>query len=164
MNNAEEGLSIPCLLLVFCVLASCQSANDETSVIRRVKTTLASSLDSNLPRVTLDFFLEYEGERSPIKWTVGDCEPTSNSAVSPESDPAICVKANFDLKDRAATVLMSVGTCNRGPVDAPVVHSVRVDYLFGAARRLRRLSDLPAELLRPAPKGPRDLPDHLPPT
>jgi len=72
------------------------------------------------------------------------------------------VQADFGFKDgRAATVLVSVGRLKKGQVDVPTVHSVRVTYPGGMIRRLDRLSDLPVELHRPLPKGPKDLPSPV---
>jgi hypothetical protein len=70
----------------------------------------------------------------------------------------MCVEADIALKDgRAATVVVSVGTFKKGPVDVPTVYGVRVTYPGGTIHRLDRLSDLPVELHRPLPKGPKDL-------
>ena len=154
-------LSVLFPLLTFCVLAQGPSADDEEmGAIQRAKTLLISSLDRNLPKVTLEFFLKYEGEGAPIKWEVNDCgERTRHKAVDQARDSAICVQADIALKDgRAATVLVSVGTIKRGSVDIPTVSGVRVTDAVGTIRRLDRLSDLPVELHRPLPKGPKDLP------
>ena len=128
--------------------------------IQRVKTLSISSLDRSLPKVRLEFFLKYEGEGAPIKWEVNDCgEQTRDTPVDHGRDSAMCVQAEIGLTDgRAATVLISVGTLKRGPVDVPSVYGARVTYPGGTIRRLDRLSDLPVELHRPLPKGPKDLP------
>jgi len=154
-------LSLTFLLLTFCLWAQGPSATEmEDAVIQRVKALPVSSLDRNLPKVTLEFFLTYEGGGAPIKWQVNECsEQPGDTVVDHKHDTAMCVVAEFKLKDeRAATVLVSVGTFKRGPVDVPTVYGVRVTYPFGATHTLLRLSDLPAELHRPLPKGPKDLP------
>ena len=134
------------------------------AAIQRVKTLLISSLDPSLPKVTFEFFLQYEGEGAPIKWEVNDCgEQTRDTVVDHGRDSAMCIKADIGLKDgRAGTVLVSVGTFKRGPVDVPTVYGVRVTYRGGTIHRLDRLSDLPVELHRPPPKGPKDLPAPVP--
>jgi hypothetical protein len=154
-------LSLLFLLLTFCARAQGPSADKtEIGAIQRVKTLPISSLDRSLPKVTLEFFLKYEGEGAPIKWEVNDCgEQTRDTGLDDGRDSARCVQADIGLKDgRAATVLVSVGTFKRGPVDVPNVYSVRVTYPGGTIHRLRRLSDLPVELHRQLPKGPKDLP------
>ena len=154
-------LSVTFLLLTFYLWAQGPSANEmEDGAIQRVKVLPVSSLDRNLPKVTLEFFLTYEGGGAPIKWQVNEChEHPGDTVVDHKHDTAMCVVAEIKLKDeRSATVLVSVGTFKRGPVDVPAVYSVRVTYPFGATHSLLRLSDLPAELQRPLPKGPKDLP------
>ena len=158
-------LSVVSLLLTVCVWAQGPSADKtEMAAIQRVKTLLISSLDRSLPKVTLEFFLKYESEGAPIRWEVNDCgEQTRDTVVDQGRDSAMCVKADIGLKDgRGATVLVSVGTFKRGPVDVPAVYGVRVTYPGGTIHRLDRLSDLPVELHRPAPKGPKDLPAPVP--
>ena len=74
----------------------------------------------------------------------------------------MCVEAGIALKDgRAATVLISVGTSKGSAVAVPAVYDVRVTGPGGTVHRLDRLSDLPVELHRPLPKGPKDLPAGL---
>lgn len=149
------------LLLTVCAWAQRPSADKtEMAAVQRVKGLPISSLDSSLPTVTLEFFLKYEGEGAPIKWEVNDCgEKTRDTALEHGRDSAMCIQADIALKDgRAAAVLISVGTFKRGAVDVPRVYGVRVTYPDGTIRRLDRLSDLPVELHRPLPKGPKDLP------
>lgn len=130
------------------------------AVIQRVKKQLVSSLDRNLPKVTLEFFLTYEGKGAPIKWELNNCgQQMRDDGVDYGSDSAICIQADMGLTDgRAATVLISVGMLKRGPVDVPMVYGVRVTDPDGTIHLLDHLSDLPVELHRPHPKGPRDLP------
>ncbi len=112
-----------------------------------------------MPKVTLEFFLKYEGEGAPIKWEVNDCGETQYPVADRERDSAMCVRADIGLKDgRAATVLISIGKLKKGVVDVPTVHGVSVTYPGGTMHRLDHLGDLPVELHRPLPKGPRDLP------
>ena len=155
-------LSVSFSLLTLGLWAQSPSAIEESAAIQRVKSLHVSSLDRSLPKVTLEFFLKYEGGDAPIRWEVTECREQSGSpAVARGPDSAMCVKAEIDLKDRTAIVLVSVGTFKRGPVDVPSVYGVRVTYLFGATQHLNRLSDLPAELHRRMPIGPKDLPTSV---
>ncbi len=150
-------LSLSLLLLTLCQWAPSSLTDVEAITIQRVKTLPVSSLDRSLPNVTLDFFLKYEGRGVPIKWRVLQCgEQTEKPARG--ADSAMCAEAEIDLRDRAATVLVLVGRFKRGPVDSPTVCDVKVTYEGGTTHRLRRLSDLPVELHRPLPRGPKDLP------
>jgi hypothetical protein len=152
-------LSVFFLLLTFCVWGLGPPDKKEADAIKRVKALLVSSLDRTLPKVTLEFFLEYEGGGAPIKWEVNDCVEKSRDTVVDHGPDSICVEADVALKDgRAAAVFISVGTSERGPMDVPAVYDVRVTDAGGTTHRLDRLSDLPVELHRPLPKGPRDLP------
>ena len=149
-------LSLLLLLHAFCVRAQDPSVDKaEMAAIQRVKTLLASSLDHTLPNVTLEFFLAYESEGAPIKWEVSDCGERYRDRGR---DSAMCVRAYMGLKDgRAVTVLVSIGTVKRGPVDVSTVRDVRITYQNGTIHRLSGLGDLPVELHRPL-KDPKDLP------
>lgn len=132
----------------------------EEATIGRVKTLQASSLDRNLPNVTLEFFLKYEGEGAPIKWLMSNCDQAKgNAAADSERDPTICVEAEVDLKNgRSARVVVSLGKVTKRPAGVPTVFRVTVADQSGSTHDVRRLSDLPMELHRPLPRGPRDLP------
>jgi hypothetical protein len=121
-------LIVTSLLLTCCPCAQDQAADQmERGAIERVKTLLVSSFDRSLSKAMLEFFLKYEGEGA-IKWEVNDCgEQTGRAAVDHGRDSPMCVEAAIDLKDgHAATVLVSVGTFKRGPVDVPAVLAVRI--------------------------------------
>jgi len=151
-------LSLFFLLLTFCAWTLGPSDKKEVDAIKRVKALLVSSLDRTLPKVTLEFFLEYEGGGAPIKWEVNYCVEKSRDTVVDHGPDTMCVEADVALKDgRAAGVFISVGT-SENPQDVPAVYDVRVTDAGGTTHRLDRLSDLPVELHRPLPKGPRDLP------
>jgi hypothetical protein len=162
MGMRQTILHFSFLILTFCSWVSGQSANEKTAAVQRVKALLVSSLDRSLPpKVTLEFFLEYEGEGGSIKWEVNDCgEQTREAEVAHRRGSGMCVEADIAaLKDgRTATVLVALGTFKRGSVDVPIVCGVTVTYPGGTTQRFDRLSDLPVELHRPLPKGPQDIP------
>ena len=172
VSNRSMRQTISILLILLLTLCACtqnRSADkakmdgiDQTKsqAIQRVKELPVSSLDRDLPKITLEFFLQYEGEGNPITWEVNGCDKANpDAAANQQRDAAICVRAEMDLKDgRAATVLISMGTVKKAAADGPSVYAVSVAYPGGTIRRLDRLRDLPVELHRPLPKGPRDLP------
>lgn len=128
----------------------------EDTAIQLVKTVDVSSLDRGLPKVTLEFFLRYEGEGVPIQWRKGNCDRLKGNRSTERE--LTCVEAEIDLKSgRSATILVSVGTPNRRPVDIPTLCSVTVTEASGMVHPVR-LSDLPMELHRPLKKTPGDLP------
>jgi hypothetical protein len=87
----------------------------EETMIKQVKNVDISSLDYSLPKVTLEFFLQYEGEGAPIKWSAVNCDRLKeNPATDHEPDADICVKADIELKDnRSATVVVLPGESHR---------------------------------------------------
>lgn len=154
-------LSLWLLLLTVCSWAQPSSANKTEKVaIQRAKSLIVSSFDRSLPNVSLEFFLKYEGKGAPIKWAVNDCgDQTGSPAVDQEHGSPMCVEADFEFKGQTAvTVLVSVGTFNRGPSGVPALVSVTITDIGGISRPVRYLSNLPMELHRPAPRLPRDLP------
>ena len=153
-------LNLSVLLLTVCLWAQQSSVNrTEKVAIQRAKSVIASSFDRSLPNVSLEFFLKYESGGAPIKWGVSDCrEQIGSPAPDQEHGPPMCVEADFEFKEQTAvTVLVSVGTFNRGPSGVPALISVTITE-SGTIRPVRHLSDLPVELHRPAPRPPRDLP------
>ncbi len=156
------SLSLLILLVTSCVPAQGPPADEREAAIQRVKTLLVSSLDHGLPKVSLEFFLNYEGEGGAVKWQVTDCGESVDKLVYHKPDSAICVRADVGLKDgRAATVLISAGRLKKGEANVPSVHAVSVSYPGGTKHRLDHLSDLPVELHRPLPRGPKDRPSGL---
>jgi hypothetical protein len=148
------------LLLTVCLWAQPSPANKtEKAAIRHANNAVVSSFDHSLPNVTLEFFLMNEGGGAPVKWEVNDCEQTRNPATYRGRDSSVCVEASLDAKDGAVvTVLVSVGTSEKGPSGLPALFRVTITDLSGESRIVPHLSDLPMELHRPAPRLPRDLP------
>lgn len=133
----------------------------EKAAIDHAKTILVSSLDRSLPKITLEYFLQYESKGAPIHWEVNDCgEQTGDPATDPGRDFPMCVQADFDVQHRAVSVMIAVGTSRKGVSGPPQVFSVTVTAMGGAVHSVKRLGSLPAELHLPLPSSPRDL---LPP-
>ena len=132
----------------------------DKAAIDLVKNALVDSFDHSLPKVSLEFFLKYESEAAPIRWELHDCrEQAGNDKADPGRDYPVCVEADIELKnDRSVVVLMSVGTVANGLSGVPSFFGATIIESGGLTRSLRRLGDLPRELHRPVPKGPRDLP------
>jgi len=153
-------LNLLVLLLTVRLWAQQSSVNKTEKVaVQRAKSLIVSSFHRSLPNVSLEFFLKYEGGGAPIKWGVNDCwDQTGSPAPDQEHGSPMCVEADFESKGQTAiTVLVSVGTFNRGPSGVPALISVTITE-SGTSRSVRHLSDLPAELHRPKPRLPRDLP------
>jgi hypothetical protein len=146
-----------CVLLVVSVAAAQGPSigKTEQAALQRAKSALVSSLDSSLPKVSLEFFLNYESGGADIRWEVNDCgEQTPNPATDRGTDSPMCVEADFTKDQTDVTVTVSVGTFQKGPSGKPALFGVTVHGPSGRVHSLR-LGDLPKELHRPAP---RDLP------
>ena len=149
------------VLLITCT-TSAQTASRERAdkeAIEYAQRVLVSSLDHNLPRITLRFFLENESDGARIHWEVNDCgEQTGSPDVDRGRDFPMCVEAEVFLKDqRSLNVSVVVGTFKKGIVDKPVVWSVMLTENDGEVRSIA-LKAIPVELHRPERKTPKDLP------
>lgn len=147
------------LLLVSGLYAQSTVDKQEQETIQRTKRLLASSLDTSLPKVSLEYFLNYESGGGKIRWEVNDCgEQSGNPQADQGRDFPICVEADFDLHHLAVSVMIAVGTSGK-PESAPAFFSGIITDSSGKARSLRRLGDLPKELRRPLQRIPKDFPD-----
>jgi hypothetical protein len=155
-------LSLTLISLSLCALAQTPSLskNDEQT-IQHVKSLLASSFDSRLPRVSLEYFLAYETDGAPAKWIIGGCsrQSTDNSDGVGHNRP-ICVQADFDLNDGGAlTILIRVEESQNWKLADASLMTLTVTKSTGNFRQIRSLGDLPMELHRAFPsKIPKDLP------
>ena len=136
------------------------SPNEKEKVaIQRAKNVIVSSFDRSLPNVSLEYFLKYEGEGAPIKWIVNNCGDRTRNPGDIYKGSRICVEADFEFKPQIlVTVLVSLGTFNKGLSGVPELTSVTIIDVDGTNRSVHHLGDLPMELHRPPPKLPRDLP------
>jgi hypothetical protein len=155
-----QTILVGLLLLTACSWAQAPPpTKQEQAAIEHTKKQLVSSIDQNLPKVTLDFFLQYESEGAPITWEVNDCgEQTGDPATDRERDIPMCVEADFDKNHAAVSIMIAVGTFKTGPSGVPELFSLSITEQDGKSRPVRHLSDLPKELHRPLPKSPRDSP------
>ena len=148
-----------CLLLIGSLFAQTPGADKtDQAAIQRAQSALVSSLDSSLPKVSLEFFLKYESGGADIHWEVNDCgEQKGNPATDRASDSPMCVEADFAKDQTDVTVTVSVGTFQKGPSGKLMLFGVTVHGPSGRVHSLR-LGDLPKELHRPTRGMPRDLP------
>src|SRR5579859_3100931 len=149
-----------CFLLVASVAAAQGPSigKTEQTALQHAKSALVSSLDNSLPKVSLEFFLNYESGGADIRWEVNDCgERTGNPATDRGSESPMCVEADFTKDQTDVSVIVSVGTFQKGPSGKPALFGVTVHGPSGRVYSLR-LGDLPKELHRPAPRMPHDLP------
>lgn len=163
-QSGNVWLAMACLplLLTSCLWAQSPPADKaEQSTIADAKKILVSRIDARLPKVTLEFFLNYESEGAPIHWEVNDCgEQAGNpsSAGQGRNFPK-CVEADFDVHHRSVSVVVAVGTSNREGQHTPGFFSGTITDPNGTSHSFERLGDLPAQLRRRFPRQPREMPD-----
>lgn len=148
------GIRLACFL-VLSISASAQPlSKTEREAVERVKQVLASSLDSDLPKVSFEYFLKNEAKGSPINWSATSCAAQSTNGNDHSDDPSACLQAEFLVKKQGAVrILVQVKT--------PRVVSVIITNSPGQSRSVPRLGLLPMELRcpPPAPRLPKDLPN-----
>ena len=148
------------LLLSSCLWAQSSTDKAEQPLIAHAKKIPASAIDARLPKVTLEFFLSYESEGSPIRWELNDCgEQTGNPAVDQGRNFPICVEADFDVHHRSVNIVIALGTSNGESQKAPGFFSGSITNPDGSSHAIQRLGDLPAQLRRYFPRQPRIVPD-----
>jgi protein TonB len=114
--------------------------------------TLASVLDAELPRLSFaEWFGKVVGPSAGVVWQLGECGERGEDSLQATGDIRACVEANAMLADGRRVILMfAVGTFKKGAVGAPTFHFGVIDQA-GDLHTVRRLRDLPKQLL--APKG-----------
>jgi hypothetical protein len=154
--------SLAVISLSLCAVGQARSSsNNDGVVIQQVKNLFASSFDSRLPRVSLEYFLAYETDGAASRWVISECEKQSaNRSADPRRNSSLCVRANFDLNSGGAlTILIRVEKSQNEQFCRESVVSLAVTELTGTVRQIRSLSDLPMELHSVFPsKPPNDLP------
>lgn len=160
-RGMERAVLFLTLLLSSCVWAQSSPADKaEQSTIAQAKKIQVSSIDARLPKVSLEFFLSYESEGSPITWEVNDCgEQSGNPSVDQGRNFPTCVEADFDVHHRSVSIVIAVGTSKEGERDTPGFFSGSITDADGTSHAIQRLGDLPARLRRYFPRQPRILPD-----
>lgn len=162
VSNPGMWRRVYCFGLLLLITGSwAQSSPPEKSekeAIERAKAVLASSLDRSLPKITLEYFLQYESKGGTIHWEASDCgEQTGNPAADRGRDFPICIAADFEVEHRSVTVMVAVGTTGKGVTGTPELFSATVTDADGVVHAIKHLGSLPAELHRPLPRSPRDL-------
>lgn len=155
-------ISLGLIALALCAWAQPPSPTiNERAAIEQAKNLPASSFDSRLPRVPLEYFLAYEVSGAPGKWMVAECEKQPNNpSVGTKHNSALCVRTEYELKNGDfLTLLIFLGEAQNGEPDGEAIVRLTVG---GHVRQFRSLGDLPMELHRPPYKGPSKTPRDLP--
>jgi len=158
-TGMRRAVLVPLILLAtFPLSAQSPDSKAEKAAIERAKAVLVSSLDDRLPKITVEYFLDYESEGAEIHWEVNDCgEQSGNPEADKDRDFPMCVEADFDVNHRAVSVSIAIGTSKKGPSGNPALFSVSITDPDGKSHPVPRLGDLPKELRRPLPSHIRDM-------
>ena len=121
----------------------------ERAAIQLAKTVLISIFDTRLPRISLEYFLDYEaGSDGSVEWDATPCPITASTA---KRGGLRCVLATMQFRDgRVAMVSLAVDTVAK----SVQLRSVMLADENGAVRNLS-LIELPAALQRKWRKMPR---------
>ena len=120
----------------------------QRAAIRIAKAALISNFDNSLPRISLEYFLDYEAAGAPVVWEATACPLTSQAA---NADAYKCVLATVEFRDgRVAMVSVAVGMADK----RVELRSVMITDENGAVRKLP-LIELPAAIQRMWRKMPR---------
>lgn len=154
-------LALALVLMLLQVFLRAQSATElDRAAVARAKNVIASALDDRLPKISLEFFLQYEAAGKPVWWRVVECGEESDAGKDPAPDQT-CVEAEFDRKHNGTVkVIVSVATSKKSQA-APAFVFATVTDTAGSPRRIHRLGDLPMELQRRPPRTPKDLPSTV---
>jgi hypothetical protein len=155
----KKTMSRPKLLLCWLLLSACSGAQapaQEPVSLDRARKSMVSALDPGLPQVSLEFFLNYESGGALVGWQRVDCP---NGTVMQHASRPTCVEADFRRADGASVALVVSVPAPGAQKTAVRFEHATITFWGGLSRSVKRLGDLPMELQRPAPKGPRDASD-----
>ena len=163
-KTVRQSVFLLCIVLLAVPLQgrSRQSDRNAAAAIKAAKNTLISSLDSNLPHISLEYFLNYESDNAPVDWQIVTCDQHASNPQrdqqermahrQSDNDAPLCVQATVDdvRMQRSATVVVLVETVSQGVSGRPALQLVTVQDENGAVRHIS-LIDLPAAMRWPRP-------------
>ena len=139
------------LLAIPMMWAQTRQARTQPAAIGIAKAALISNFDSNLPRISLEYFLDYEAAGAPVGWEAVACPLTHPATTNGDQ---VCVVATIELHDRrVAMVSVAVGTMAKNLGAAVELRGVMITDESGAVRKLP-LIELPAAMHRKWRKFP----------
>ena len=93
-------LSVCILLLEACLHPQpIPNRNAEYRAIHAAKNVTISTFDSNLPNISLEYFLKYESNGAPVDWAIVSCD---ERATNPDVDKQ--ERMNVNKRDRPLCV------------------------------------------------------------
>lgn len=144
----KEYLSVGILFFAFCLLAPVTMAQqDETRVVNYARRIKASTLDSSLPRTTIEtWFRSVVGPKANISWEANDCGEQTGASEPARVDVPMCAQVEAKLTgDRKVGIFIGVGTFRKGIFGKPKVFFAYIND-SGNIRHVSALGELPALL------------------
>ena len=122
----------------------------EKRAVADTQRTLASDLDSELPRLFfVDWFEQVVGSKAGVIWQLSECGDRTEASIDATADIRACVEANTILADgRGVIVRIAVGTFKNGMIGAPAFYFGVIEQ-GGELRLVPRLRDLQKLLSAP---------------
>lgn len=155
-RNMRGRLVVTVLLLTTSLSAQTSHPGPDARIVERAKKTIISSFDALLPNLTLESFLQYETENSPIEWQASECkQEVANRNASRKLGKTICVRASADLRDeRVVSVVVSLGVDDSAPPNL-----ISVSVIEKGLEHPLKLIQLPAAIHggKFRTRSPRDL-------
>lgn len=136
------------LLLILAILNCAAAQSTDQLAIERARTTIVYTFDKSLPKVSLEDFLKQSTNNALLTWEVNDCGEQSGDPEDSPPDIPICAQVTLKAANRAATVMVAVGTAKKGVSGKPELFDVFITDLDDSSYAIQ-LRDLPAELNPP---------------
>ena len=135
------------LFLILATLACAAAQSMDQLAIERARSTIVYTFDKGLPKISLEDFLRQSWSGAAPTWEANDCgEQSGDPEVDEKRDFPICAQATVKATNgRAATVMVAVGTVQRGVSGRPELFDVFITDLDDSTYTIQ-LRDISAEL------------------
>ncbi len=134
------------LFLILAILPCAAAQSTDQLAIDRARTTIVYTFDKDLPKVSLEDFLKQSTNNALLTWEVNDCGEQSGDPEDGQRDIPICAQVTLKATNgRAATVMVAVGTAQKGVSGRPELFDVFITDLDDSTYAIQ-LRDLSAEL------------------
>ncbi len=148
----KKYLSAGVLFFAFCFSGpAIMGQPHEKRVINYARRIRASTLDSSLPRTTIEaWFRSVVGRKAKISWETNDCGEQTGAPGAAKIDAPMCAQVRAKLEgNREVGISIAVGTFRKGIFGKPAVFYVYIND-GGSIRPVSALAELPSLLKSPS--------------
>lgn len=152
LDLMKKYLGVGVLFFAFCLLSPATMAQpNETRVINYARRIKASTLDSSLPRTTIEtWFRSVVGPKAKISWETNDCGEQTGAPGAAKIDVPMCAQVRATLEgNREVGVSIGVGTFRKGIFGKPTVFYAYIND-SGSVRHVSALRQLSTLLKSPS--------------